>query len=130
MNPQPNKPRKDTPYNREGDIVGATAPEISSSSKGRQMLEKMGWKSGSGLGKEGSDMGILSPIEAVVKTSRAGLGMSEIAKGSGVDEEGGDMGMISSAGLGITERPKGSMSSSEDQCWDFLTEWNGKQRAW
>lgn len=57
---------------RDGDIVGAHAPEISQSNFGRQMLEKMGWVQGEGLGTHGNK-GISVPIMAVVKTTKTGL---------------------------------------------------------
>lgn len=41
------------------------------------MLEKMGWTAGSGLGREGGEMGRLDPVEVVVKTSRMGVGMMQ-----------------------------------------------------
>ncbi|KAK9316712.1 hypothetical protein V1524DRAFT_475270 [Lipomyces starkeyi] len=58
---------------RDGDVVGSNAPEIDIENKGRQLLEKMGWISGSGLGVAGN-VGMASPIMAKVKTSKAGLG--------------------------------------------------------
>ena len=58
---------------RDGDMVGEHAPEIGLDNKGRRMLEKMGYKAGMGLGAEGNK-GIMAPIIAVVKTTRAGLG--------------------------------------------------------
>ncbi|KAK9430581.1 hypothetical protein V1505DRAFT_370664 [Lipomyces doorenjongii] len=58
---------------RDGDVVGRNAPEIDIENKGRQLLEKMGWISGSGLGVAGN-VGMASPIMAKVKTSKAGLG--------------------------------------------------------
>lgn len=57
---------------KEGDIVGAEAPEIDSSNLGRQMLEKLGWIQGQGLGIEGNK-GINEPILAKVKTSKTGI---------------------------------------------------------
>ena len=57
----------------EGEVVGATAPEIGAENRGRSMLEKMGWTSGTALGKK-DNKGILEPITHVVKNSRAGLG--------------------------------------------------------
>lgn len=57
---------------RDGDIVGANAPVLGADNKGRAMLEKMGWSMGMVLGKEGT--GIATPIEHVVKNTRAGLG--------------------------------------------------------
>ncbi|KIW87398.1 uncharacterized protein Z519_12034 [Cladophialophora bantiana CBS 173.52] len=56
-----------------GDIVGASAPEIGADNKGRAMLEKMGWVEGVGLGAIGNK-GSLEAIKHVVKTTRAGLG--------------------------------------------------------
>lgn len=60
-------------HHREGDIVGASAPEIGIENRGRRMLEKMGYKAGMALGLEGRE-GIVKPVEAVVKISKAGLG--------------------------------------------------------
>lgn len=58
-------------HNREGDIVGANAPEISSDNFGRRLLVKMGWKAGQGLGL-GND-GISEPVMAKVKNSKLGI---------------------------------------------------------
>lgn len=58
---------------RDGDIVGAAAPELGAENKGRAMLEKMGWSSGTALGAV-DNKGILHPLAHVVKTSKAGLG--------------------------------------------------------
>lgn len=60
-------------HHREGDIVGGSAPEIGIDNRGRKMLEKMGYVSGMALGLEGRE-GIVKPVEAVVKISKAGLG--------------------------------------------------------
>lgn len=60
-------------HHREGDIVGASAPEIGVENRGRKMLEKMGYVTGTALGLEGRE-GIVKPVEAVVKISKAGLG--------------------------------------------------------
>lgn len=60
-------------HHREGDIVGASAPEIGVENRGRRMLEKMGYVAGMSLGLEGRE-GIVKPVEAVVKISKAGLG--------------------------------------------------------
>ena len=57
----------------DGEIVGASAPAIGSDNRGRAILEKMGWSSGMGIGKEGNK-GSTDVIKHVVKNSRAGLG--------------------------------------------------------
>ena len=56
-----------------GEIVGAAAPELGTDNKGRALLEKMGWVSGMGIGKEGNE-GTLEHVKHVVKTNKAGLG--------------------------------------------------------
>lgn len=58
---------------QDGDVVGASAPEIGSENKGRAMLEKMGWSSGTALGAL-NNKGILQPVTHVVKTTKTGLG--------------------------------------------------------
>lgn len=57
----------------DGDVVGASAPAIGAGNKGRAMLEKMGWSSGTPLGAL-NNKGILLPVAHVVKNSKAGLG--------------------------------------------------------
>ncbi|KAJ5219780.1 hypothetical protein N7468_008984 [Penicillium chermesinum] len=57
----------------DGEVVGASAPEIGAGNRGRAMLEKMGWSSGTALGAS-NNKGILLPVTHVVKNSRAGLG--------------------------------------------------------
>ncbi|KAF3397484.1 hypothetical protein DPV78_007718 [Talaromyces pinophilus] len=57
----------------EGEVVGGSAPEIGADNKGRAMLEKMGWSSGTALGAL-NNKGILQPVAHVVKNTRAGLG--------------------------------------------------------
>ena len=57
----------------DGEIVGATAPELGQDNKGRAMLEKMGWSTGTALGAL-NNKGIMKPVAHVVKTSKAGLG--------------------------------------------------------
>lgn len=57
----------------DGEVVGASAPEIGAGNRGRAMLEKMGWSSGTALGAS-NNKGILQPVTHVVKNSRAGLG--------------------------------------------------------
>lgn len=58
---------------QEGEIVGASAPELGLENKGRAMLEKMGWSNGMALGSL-DNKGILQPVAHVVKRSKAGLG--------------------------------------------------------
>lgn len=58
---------------REGEAVGGTAPEIGAGNRGRVMLEKMGWSNGTALGAV-DNKGIMTPIEQIVRNSRAGLG--------------------------------------------------------
>jgi hypothetical protein len=58
---------------RNGEVVGAAAPELGSSNRGRMMLEKMGWSSGTALGSE-NNKGILQPVAQTMKTNKAGLG--------------------------------------------------------
>lgn len=58
---------------RDGEIVGAAAPELGVENRGRAMLEKLGWSSGTALGAL-DNKGILQPVAHVVKISKAGLG--------------------------------------------------------
>ncbi|XP_075382887.1 angiogenic factor with G patch and FHA domains 1 isoform X1 [Mycteria americana] len=51
--------------------------EISNSNKGHKMLEKMGWKKGEGLGKDGG--GMKDPISLQLHKTHAGLGTSRPA---------------------------------------------------
>ncbi|KAM7005616.1 angiogenic factor with G patch and FHA domains 1 [Tautogolabrus adspersus] len=54
------------------DAPASVHKEISEVNKGRKMLEKMGWKKGEGLGKEGT--GMKAPIELKIRKSQSGLG--------------------------------------------------------
>ncbi|KAM3621200.1 uncharacterized protein V6R79_007780 [Siganus canaliculatus] len=54
------------------DAPASVHEEISEVNKGRKMLEKMGWKKGEGLGKEGT--GMKAPIELKIRKSQSGLG--------------------------------------------------------
>ncbi|CCE79424.1 Piso0_001486 [Millerozyma farinosa CBS 7064] len=63
---------KGGPHVKEGDIVGGEAPEIGSNNIGRQLLEKLGWVKGEGLGTHGKK-GISEPLVAKVKKSKTGL---------------------------------------------------------
>ncbi|KAL9634143.1 MAG: hypothetical protein Q9164_004270 [Protoblastenia rupestris] len=58
---------------QDGEIVGATAPELGQENRGRAMLEKMGWSIGTALGAS-NNKGIPVPVAQIVKTTRAGLG--------------------------------------------------------
>lgn len=57
---------------KDGDVVGATAPELGPENKGRALLEKMGWSKGMALGAH-DNKGILHPIAHTVKMNKAGL---------------------------------------------------------
>ncbi|KAF7208325.1 angiogenic factor with G patch and FHA domains 1 isoform X1 [Nothobranchius furzeri] len=69
------------------DAPASVHEEISEVNKGRKMLEKMGWKKGEGLGKEGT--GMKNPIELKIRKSQSGLGAGAVTS---VD----DMSMIRS----------------------------------
>ncbi|XP_069735980.1 angiogenic factor with G patch and FHA domains 1 isoform X1 [Phaenicophaeus curvirostris] len=56
------------------DSPASVHVEISNSNKGRKMLEKMGWKKGEGLGKDGG--GMKDPIHIQLHKMHAGLGTS------------------------------------------------------
>lgn len=58
---------------KDGDIVGGSAPVLGIENRGRAMLEKMGWSTGTALGAV-NNKGILEPVPHVVKTTKAGLG--------------------------------------------------------
>ena len=58
---------------RDGEVVGAAAPVLGQENKGRAMLEKMGWSTGTALGAL-NNKGIMEPVTHVVKTTKAGLG--------------------------------------------------------
>ncbi|KAM9138904.1 angiogenic factor with G patch and FHA domains 1 isoform 1-T1 [Pangshura tecta] len=59
------------------DTPASVHVEISDSNKGRKMLEKMGWKKGEGLGKDGG--GMKNPIQLQIHKMHAGLGASRPA---------------------------------------------------
>ena len=59
---------------RDGEVVGAAAPEIGQENRGRTMLERMGWSTGTSLGASNNSRGLVQPVAQVVKTSRSGLG--------------------------------------------------------
>lgn len=58
---------------RNGEVVGGAAPELGTENRGRAMLEKMGWSSGTALGAS-NNKGILQPVSQTMKTNKAGLG--------------------------------------------------------
>ncbi|KAF3352211.1 hypothetical protein VdG1_00692 [Verticillium dahliae VDG1] len=62
----------DTGY-RDDEVVGGSAPELGQENRGRAMLEKMGWSTGTALGSM-DNKGILQPVEQKVKRGKAGLG--------------------------------------------------------
>ncbi|KAG9192398.1 hypothetical protein G6011_11132 [Alternaria panax] len=57
---------------KDGETVGANAPELGPESKGHALMMKMGWSKGEALGTA-ENKGILAPIPHTVKTSKAGL---------------------------------------------------------
>ncbi|XP_028846045.1 G patch domain-containing protein 11 [Denticeps clupeoides] len=57
---------------------------ISSENKGFALLQKMGYKAGQGLGKEGA--GRVEPIPLNIKTDRGGIGMEEKKKRKAEEE--------------------------------------------
>lgn len=57
---------------REGEIVGAAAPELAAENIGNKLIRKLGWTPGEGLGAL-NNKGILQPVTHVVKNSRSGL---------------------------------------------------------
>lgn len=58
---------------RDGEIVGGEAAELGIENRGRAMLEKMGWSSGTALGAA-HNKGILQPVTHTMKRSKTGLG--------------------------------------------------------
>lgn len=58
---------------QDGEIVGAAAPELGQDNKGRAMLERMGWSTGTALGAC-NNKGSVQPVTHTVKTTKAGLG--------------------------------------------------------
>ncbi|XP_016384238.1 angiogenic factor with G patch and FHA domains 1-like [Sinocyclocheilus rhinocerous] len=54
------------------DAPASVHVEIGNENKGRKMLEKMGWKRGEGLGKDGA--GMKDPIQLHVRKAQSGLG--------------------------------------------------------
>lgn len=71
--PPPNRSSVAAASYRDGEIVGAAAPELGIENRGRAMLEKMGWSSGTALGAV-HNKGIMQPVTHAMKRSKAGLG--------------------------------------------------------
>ena len=63
------------------DAHASVHSEITDSNKGRKMLEKMGWRKGEGLGKDGGGMKTL--IQLQLRWTHAGLGTG---KPSSIDD--------------------------------------------
>ena len=55
----------------DGSIVGEKSVPIKEDNVGNQMLQKMGWTPGTGLGREST--GIIEHVTAVIKTKRSGI---------------------------------------------------------
>uniref|UniRef100_A0A672L037 G patch domain containing 11 n=1 Tax=Sinocyclocheilus grahami TaxID=75366 RepID=A0A672L037_SINGR len=62
----------------------ALQSSLSSQNKGFALLQKMGYKAGQGLGKQGA--GRVEPVPLNIKTDRGGIGMEELKKRK-ADEE-------------------------------------------
>jgi hypothetical protein len=60
-----------TARNRDGDVVGAGASEIQADNIGYRLLQRMGWDESQRIGLSG---GLVTPLAAVIKTGRSGLG--------------------------------------------------------
>lgn len=58
------------------DAPASVHVEISDKNKGHQMLKRMGWKSGEGLGRDGG--GITEPVDVQVRVPQSGLGCGAI----------------------------------------------------
>jgi hypothetical protein len=57
---------------KDGETVGASAPELGPDNFGHRLMQKMGWSKGMSLGAV-DNKGILQPIAHTVKTTKAGL---------------------------------------------------------
>jgi len=83
---RPPWPNKNTPVTRPVEAA-SISNHMSESSVGARMLKNMGWRSGEGLGKEGT--GIVAPVMAESYVKGAGLGtmggrqdMEELGQGT------------------------------------------------
>lgn len=70
---QPSSGRHNLASYQDGEVIGASAPELGTENRGRTMLEKMGWSTGTPLGTS-DNQGILHPVSQTMKRTRAGLG--------------------------------------------------------
>lgn len=61
------------PKHRDGEVVGKEAPKIGETNIGFRMLASMGWSEGNRIGGKAS-VGIETPLTAVIKNSKLGLG--------------------------------------------------------
>ncbi|KAI9284011.1 hypothetical protein BC943DRAFT_326839 [Umbelopsis sp. AD052] len=68
---RPPRQHKPAPGSRPVEAASVSSP-MSESNVGARMLKSMGWKSGEGLGKEGT--GIIAPVKAESYVKGAGLG--------------------------------------------------------
>ncbi|KAK5699796.1 squalene synthetase-like protein [Elasticomyces elasticus] len=57
---------------RDGQVVGGDARELGAENFGHKLMQKMGWKAGTALGKDGE--GLLVPVAQVMRSGKAGLG--------------------------------------------------------
>jgi hypothetical protein len=71
--PTPMRSNNQAASYRDGEIIGGTAPELGVQNRGRAMLEKMGWSTGTALGAT-ENKGILQPVTQAMKRTKAGLG--------------------------------------------------------
>ncbi|GAB7361286.1 hypothetical protein MBLNU230_g1346t1 [Neophaeotheca triangularis] len=94
--------------NREGAVVAQHAKELGKENKGHSMMEKMGWTSGTGLGAQRD--GRVVPVEAMIKTTKSGLG-----QGSGKGSGGG--GQSSAFGFMKGKSGMGGRTGVDDE-WD------------
>lgn len=72
---QPNNPVPVPNKKRRSEAEDVAAPTEEAQDKGKNLLEKMGWNQGAGLGNK-SD-GIVNPVESLIYDGKAGLGASK-----------------------------------------------------
>ncbi|XP_026165353.1 G patch domain-containing protein 11 [Mastacembelus armatus] len=76
--------QKTVKQQEEESRESALQSSISSQNKGFALLQKMGYRAGQGLGKEGA--GRVDPIPLNIKTDRGGIGMEEVKKRKAEEE--------------------------------------------